>query len=91
MLPVLLQTSFVTIYSYPLFWGVSWAIGYYYAKANLDSVLHQKLLILFSTLFATTWMGAKVMFYISLPDEWKAGVAVSENFWMGEDLVFLVG
>ncbi len=64
MFPILIDASWLTIYSYPLFMGLSWGLAYnlglgYLESRGLDVKGYR---MLFWGTFITSLIGAKVFF-----------------------------
>ena len=93
MLPVLLDLPFFTLYSYPLFMGLAWGIGYYLTDAIFykKKILQINLIQLFIGLFVTTWIGAKIFFLIFSSNNLFYRHLNSESFWLGGGFVFYGG
>ncbi len=91
MMPILLNWPF-PIYSYPLFLGFAWGIAYSYSHAVADEakidIFKFKMYML--GLFISTWIGAKIFFWI-FSAERSSTVITSINFWMGGGFVFFGG
>ncbi|OFZ14158.1 MAG: hypothetical protein A2X86_04720 [Bdellovibrionales bacterium GWA2_49_15] len=91
MMPILLSWPF-PLYAYPLFLGFAWGIAYTYSlvvaqEMGIDAF---KFKIYSLGLFASTWIGAKIFFWI-FSAEINATVIKSINFWMGGGFVFFGG
>ena len=93
MLPVLIENNFLTIFSYPLFMGLSWGIGYYlslfYFQQNNASEKGFNLFFLGS--FLSSWLGAKLLFIYASANGEFANYTASASFWLGGGFVFLGG
>lgn len=76
-------------YSYPLVLGVIWAIGFEYSKALNKNLKHFNLL--FFILFIAAWVGAKILFLLTLDDQTLEKISSNTNFWLGGGFVFLGG
>lgn len=93
MIPILIQTSNFTLYTYPLFLGLSWGIGYHIAE-NLFLKFQQplkKLYLLFSVIFIASFVGAKIFFVTFSRPENAYELLTNSNFWMGGGFVFYGG
>ena len=93
MLPVLFESSFFTLYAYPLFMGLAWGVGYYltqylFDKHQLDS---KPLIPLFLGIFLTSWIGAKVFFLIVSSEHKVYQYLYADSFWLGGGFVFYGG
>ena len=93
MLPVLVDLPFFTLYSYPLFMGLSWGVGYYLAEAIFykKKIAQINLLQLFIGLFVSAWLGAKIFFLIFSSNNLFYRHLNSESFWLGGGFVFYGG
>lgn len=92
MWPVLLDWQGTVIYSYPLFIGLSWGLGYRLAEARLPRDLSRAQFSFWMLgLFIASWIGAKVLFMMT-QDRWATGDLLrASNFWLGGGFVFLGG
>lgn len=92
MLPILFQSHDFILYSYPLLMGLGWGIAYQiffsYAPTNVSRL---KLQILFWGLFLSAWVGAKVLFYLTYPEQLGTEYLVNASFWTGGGFVFYGG
>lgn len=93
MLPILFESSFFTLYAYPLFMGLSWGVGFYlsrylFDKFNLGS---RPLLPLFIGVFVTSWIGAKVFFLLFSSQHKVYQYLYADSFWLGGGFVFYGG
>lgn len=93
MLPVLFESSFFTLYAYPLFMGLSWGVGFWLADYFFDKYSKEKvnLVKLFLGLFATSWVGAKVFFLFLSSQIEKSKFLYADEFWLGGGFVFYGG
>lgn len=93
MLPVLFESSFFTLYAYPLFMGLAWGIGFYLTRYLLEK--HQldstPLFKLFAGVFITSWIGAKVFFLAVSSGNKVYQYIANDNFWLGGGFVFYGG
>lgn len=81
------------IYTYPLIMGMAWGFGIQYIK-YLDMKLNTNikyLNLLFTGIFASSWLGAKAFFIITSTNIDKEAFLVSSNFWLGGGFVFYGG
>lgn len=76
-------------YTYPLILGLIWAVGFEYSRA-LNTKL-KNFNLLFLSLFIFSWLGAKVLFLITLDEVQAKQIAQASNFWLGGGFVFLGG
>ncbi len=93
MLPILLETPNFILYSYPLMFGLAWGIGYqillaYQTELKLTTI---KIYLLLLTMFTSSWIGAKLFFLFTLPENSRVELLNESSFWMGGGLVFLGG
>jgi phosphatidylglycerol:prolipoprotein diacylglycerol transferase len=90
MLPILFQSHNFIVYSYPLLMGVGWGVGYqlFLSRATIS---HRSALILFWSLFLSSWVGAKLFFLLTAPDVSSGELSVSVSFWIGGGFVFYGG
>jgi phosphatidylglycerol:prolipoprotein diacylglycerol transferase len=91
--PVLFNSDFFTLYSYPLFMGVAWGVGYFltlhqFEKAGLSP---KQLMPLFVGLFISAWIGAKVFFLLITPEAQAQKYLFANYFWLGGGFVFYGG
>lgn len=91
MYPILINHQYLIIYAYPLFWGLAWGIAFFYLKANIKNEDQLKMRVLFFSLFISSWLGGKLLFYLSLPKEFSAPLLDSEYFWLGGGFSFMGG
>lgn len=92
MLPILYQNPSLVLYSYPLFMGLGWGVAFQVFKAYTDSVLSLKYLyLLFAGIFLFAWLGAKIMFLITAPENMTQNLSLNLSFWMGGGFVFYGG
>jgi len=94
MFPILFETSWLTIYSYPLFIGLAWGFGYQASKTYLikNEVSLKGFPLLFWGNFVLTWIGAKLFFLIySVGEDEFVRYAGSSLFWLGGGFVFYGG
>lgn len=92
MLPVLFHWGETIVYSYPLFIGLAWGVGYRFAEARLPpdlSLTSFKLWML--GVFISSWLGAKLLFLLTQSQYETAQLIGASNFWLGGGFVFLGG
>ncbi|MDO9183554.1 MAG: prolipoprotein diacylglyceryl transferase, partial [Bacteriovorax sp.] len=85
--------AYFTLYSYPLFMGLAWGVGYYltkylFEKNHEDS---SKLLNLYLGVFLTAWIGAKVFFLLFSAKHKIYQYLYADYFWLGGGFVFYGG
>jgi phosphatidylglycerol:prolipoprotein diacylglycerol transferase len=92
MYPILYEGSGLTLYSYPLLMGVAWGWAYIHLRRSIEPEDHKRYFYLwFLFLFVTTWLGAKLFFWIVTQAQ---GLEIDLNqtsFWTGGGLVFYGG
>lgn len=90
MLPILYQSHDLVIYSYPLLMGIAWGISYqmYFSSSDVQSTPRLSQL-LFWGLFVSSWVGAKLLFYITSSE--SSSILTNVSFWTGGGLVFYGG
>jgi phosphatidylglycerol:prolipoprotein diacylglycerol transferase len=79
------------IYSYPLILGVIWALAYNFLKAYFKIRPLPNFSLLFTLLFAFSWIGAKVLFLITLDEALVLKAQGNLGFWLGGGFVFYGG
>lgn len=92
MLPILFQNSDFILYSYPLFMGLGWGIGYqifFHLWPKGSPAWQGQVLFWGSFLFA--WVGAKLLFLISYPNDVARTFVTETSFWTGGGFVFYGG
>lgn len=90
MLPILFQNHDLILYSYPLFMGLGWGVGYqlFFKFNDLKLSLAQ---LLFWGLFCFAWMGAKLLFLLTQNMHDSLPLATQLSFWTGGGFVFYGG
>lgn len=92
MWPVLWQADGTIIYSYPLFIGLAWGLGYRLSEANLPATIRPgRFALWFTGLFIATWIGAKALFVLTQNQYAAVDLVLASNFWLGGGFVFLGG
>lgn len=92
MLPILYQNHNLILYSYPLFMGLAWGIGYQiYFSLIPEKSSRLKGQIYFWGIFVMAWLGAKVLFYLTYPKEKSVDLLTNVSFWTGGGFVFYGG
>lgn len=72
--------------------GLGWGVAYQIFFSKLDSNLSRvKAQVLFWGIFLFAWVGAKVLFYITYPEDTPVSLLGSVNFWTGGGFVFYGG
>ena len=93
MLPILFDSSFFTLYSYPLFMGLAWGIAYFltqilFEKYKVDS---SALFKLYTGIFIFSWIGAKFFFLLFSSQKNFYNYIYADYFWLGGGFVFYGG
>lgn len=92
MLPILLHTKWLTLYSYPLVVGMAFGLGHSILRSLLEKhKLEKSLNTLFWGIVASAWLGAKLVFLLVSAKEQLEAYSMSLSFWMGGGLVFYGG
>jgi phosphatidylglycerol:prolipoprotein diacylglycerol transferase len=92
MLPILYQSNDFILYSYPLFMGLGWGVGYQIFFELLPSTFERwKAQLLFWGLFLFSWLGAKILFLYTVPEQISASLITESSFWLGGGFVFYGG
>lgn len=93
MLPVLFKSSFFTLYSYPLFMGLSWGIAFYLTRYLFEKnqVETKGLNTLFIGVFISAWIGAKAFFLLFSSQNKIYQYLYADYFWLGGGFVFYGG
>lgn len=92
MLPILFQSPELTLYSYPLMMGLGWGVAYQVFFGLLGEHLQRKYaLLLYWGIFLFAWLGAKILFYLTLPTELSNNLLREVSFWTGGGFVFYGG
>lgn len=92
MLPILYQSDSFILYSYPLFMGLGWGVAYQILFELLPTTFTRKrALILFWGLFLFSWLGAKILFLYTVPQELSLKLVQATSFWLGGGFVFYGG
>lgn len=93
MLPQLFNSEYFTLYSYPLFMGLAWGIGFYltrylFIKNKEDD---SGLLKLYLGVFVASWIGAKLFFLFFTAQHKLYEYLYADYFWLGGGFVFYGG
>jgi phosphatidylglycerol:prolipoprotein diacylglycerol transferase len=92
MLPILFQSNGIVFYSYPLLMGLGWGIAYQVLFELLPSSFTKtRAQILFWGLFAFSWLGAKLFFLYTIPEQLSSSLLQESSFWLGGGFVFYGG
>jgi phosphatidylglycerol:prolipoprotein diacylglycerol transferase len=93
VLPVLFESSFFTLYTYPLFIGLSWGFAYFFTldifKENQKSL--DGLNWLYIGVFVSSWIGAKLFFLFFSAQDKIHQYFYANYFWLGGGFVFFGG
>ena len=90
MLPILYQSHDLVIYSYPLLMGIAWGVGYQvYFSSPVVEASPKSSQFLFWGLFVSSWVGAKLLFYLT--SSYTPTLLTQVSFWTGGGLVFYGG
>ena len=93
MLPILFESSYFTLFSYPLFMGLGWGAAYAFTRALFEkySLDSKSLQLVFITSFVTSWIGAKIFFLWFSAQGKFTEYLYADNFWLGGGFVFYGG
>lgn len=92
MLPILFQSDSLILYSYPLFMGLGWGIAYQIFFSLIPENYPRKYAqFLFWGVFLCAWVGAKLLFLMTLPEGVGTGLVSETSFWTGGGFVFYGG
>jgi phosphatidylglycerol:prolipoprotein diacylglycerol transferase len=92
MLPILYQSPDLTLYSYPLLMGLGWGVAYQvFFGLVAEHIQRRYALLLYWGIFLFAWIGAKFLFYLTLPKELSANLLNEVSFWTGGGFVFYGG
>lgn len=92
MWPIVFQWHEITLYSYPLFIGLAWGVGFRLSEAHLPpTIKHKEFVIWFVGVFLCSWVGAKILFLLTQNQYRISELSVASNFWLGGGFVYLGG
>ena len=92
MLPILFQSPEFTLYSYPLMMGLGWGVAYQVFFALVGEQIQRRYaLLLYWGIFLFAWIGAKILFYLTLSAELSNNLLSEVSFWTGGGFVFYGG
>ncbi len=92
MLPILFRSSFFYLYSYPLFMGLAWGVGYHLTKSLLERYSNlQGYGFFFWGNFTAAWIGSKVFYLVFSSGGQVELYASSSSFWLGGGFIFYGG
>jgi phosphatidylglycerol---prolipoprotein diacylglyceryl transferase len=92
MLPIFYQGQDLILYSYPLLMGLGWGVGYQIFFSLWPKTIPQwQGQVLFWGSFIFAWIGAKILFLLSYPNEMAQNFLTEISFWTGGGFVFYGG
>lgn len=97
MLPILFSTPGFVLYSYPFMMGIAWGFAYVMAFFYLRDeerkmiISDRQIHFLFLLTFLYAWVGAKVLFLLTLKGGEVTQLAQHASFWLGGGMVFYGG
>ena len=91
MYPVLFEFGGIKIFSYPLFMGMAWGLGYKICLMNPVLMEKGSFRGLFWGTFFFAWLGAKIFFLFSNVGNSLEYYWTTWNFWKGGGFVFYGG
>lgn len=92
MLPILLQSHNLILYSYPMLMGLGWGIAYQiYFSLVPEDIPRRFPQILFWGIFFFAWFGSKILFYFTVPEIITKEILMEASFWFGGGFVFYGG
>lgn len=93
MLPILFDSSFFTLYSYPLFMGLSWGLGYRFSEYLLlkKNLTLKGFGLLYWGIFLFSWLGSKIFYLMYSSGGELQNHSQSLSFWLGGGFVFYGG
>ena len=72
--------------------GIGWGVAYQiYFSAQLAGTSRLKALILFWGVFISAWIGAKLLFLVTYPEDLQENIIFNPSFWTGGGFVFYGG
>jgi len=90
MLPILYQSHDFVLYAYPFLMGIGWGLGLQLYFSLLAEKKFPQTSVLLIGLFLSSWVGAKLLFYLTVGD--KFGTYIDHiSFWTGGGFVFYGG
>jgi len=90
MYPIILNLTWLKIYSYPLFMGLSWGFAYHYCE-NKSFLTKKQFTWFMLGNFILSWVGSKIFFLLFSAGPKSAEYLESSNFWLGGGFVFYGG
>lgn len=81
------------IYTYPLFLGLLTGLSYSYCGKliKLKNVQFPNFNLYYVGTFFSAWMGAKILYLLTISPEVQARAILNQNFWLGGGFVFYGG
>ena len=91
MYPVLFEFGGIKLFSYPLFMGMAWGLGYKICLGNKILMKNGSFKGLFWGTFFFSWIGAKIFFLFTNHEHSFVHYLTEWNFWRGGGFVFYGG
>lgn len=93
MYPLLYSSPSFVLYSYPFMMGIAWGIAFVLAPLYFGNseVEKKQLNWIFFSAFVGAWLGAKLLFLLTLSAGEVSQIAQNSSFWLGGGLVFYGG
>lgn len=92
MWPKLIELGHITLYSYPLFIGVSWGVAFRLSESRIPANFSKTDFYFWIIgLFFFSWIGAKMLFVMTQNYYESTLLMASSNFWLGGGFVYLGG
>lgn len=81
------------VFSYPLILGLIWGISYHFSKYLLEfkKIKIENFNYFYGLCFFSAWLGAKLLFLLSLKTDLSQRAIYSPGFWLGGGFVFYGG
>lgn len=81
------------VYTYPLILGIIWGSSYHLLKylIELKQKEFKQFPIFFIGSFLSAWVGAKILFLMTIDADTASKAIAHENFWLGGGFVFYGG
>jgi len=74
---------------YPIVMGIAWGVAFNYIKFRIDYSELKHFYLLFATIFISSWIGAKILFLLTIPTH--ETIYNRYDFWSGGGFVFFGG
>ncbi|MBD66848.1 MAG: hypothetical protein CME62_16720 [Halobacteriovoraceae bacterium] len=83
----------ITVYTYPLILGVVWGLSYELSRflIQIKSIKIPYFGLYFILVFLSSWLGAKILYLITLNHELIIQATGQSSFWLGGGFVFYGG